>query len=133
MSGAFIGTQADKTDSAIVAMNRLLKTMPQSESLFRTSKAALVEIMDSERIQPSAFFRNYLNYTRQGWNSNPRRLAYSEIPKLELKDIAAFHKRVMSEKPYTITVLGSMQYITEKQLSRYGKVKIVNKRKLFGY
>jgi predicted Zn-dependent peptidase len=133
MSGAFIGTQADKTDSAIVAMNRLLKAMPQSESLFRTSKAALVEIIDSERIQPSAFFRNYLNYTRQGWNSNPRRLAYSEIPKLELKDIAAFHKRVMSEKPYTITVLGSMQYITEKQLSRYGKVKIVNKRKLFGY
>jgi predicted Zn-dependent peptidase len=133
LSGAFIGTQADKTDSAIVAMSRLLKTMPQSESLFGTSKAALIEIMDSERIQPSAYFRNYLNISRQGWKSNPKRLAYYEIPKLELKDITKFHQQVMSGKPYTITVLGSKQYITEKQLSKYGKVKKVSTRKLFGY
>ncbi|MFN5319530.1 MAG: M16 family metallopeptidase [Bacteroidia bacterium] len=132
-SGAFIGTQADKTDSAIVAMNRLLKSMPQSESLFRTSKAALMEIMDSERIQPSAYFRNYLNISRQGWKANPRRLAYSEIPKLELHDITKFHQQVMSGKPYTITILGSSQYITEKQLSKYGKVKKLSTRKLFGY
>jgi predicted Zn-dependent peptidase len=133
MSGAYIGTQADKTDSAIVAMNRLLKTMPQSETLFKTSKAALLEIMDSERIQPSAYFRNYLNISRQGWKSNPRRLAYSEIPKLELIDITKFHQQVMAAKPYTITVLGSTQYISEKQLSKYGKVKKLSTRKLFGY
>ena len=60
MAGAYIGTQADKLDSAMLAMNQLILKMPESESLFNASLSALKSQMVSDRTMAGDIAPTYL-------------------------------------------------------------------------
>jgi predicted Zn-dependent peptidase len=132
-SGAFIGTQADKLDSAITSMNRLLKEMPLSDNLFRTSKSALLSSIESERLAPRNYTNTSLAYKRQGIDYDFRSSVYKNLQKLELKDIAQFHKMKTGQTTYALTVVGSKKYISKSSLSNYGKVEMVSVKSLLGF
>jgi predicted Zn-dependent peptidase len=132
-SGAFIGTQADKLDSAITSMNRLLTEMPLSDNLFRTSKSALLSSIESERLSPRNYTNTSLAYKRQGIDYDFRSSIYKNLKKLELKDIAQFHKMKTGQTTYALTVVGSKKYISKSSLSNYGKVEMVSVKSLLGF
>lgn len=132
-SGAFIGTQADKLDSAITAMNRLLKKMPLSENLFQTSKAALLSTIENERISPRNYAGMSLAYVRQGITHDFRKSIYQSLQGLSLKDIEQFHQKKTANTLYALTIVGSSKLIDKTILAKYGEVESVNVQKLFGF
>lgn len=131
--GAFIGTQADKIDSAIAAMNSLLRKMPLSENLFQSSKAALLSSIENERISPRKFTELYLGYVRQGITNDFRSSLYRSLKKLNLKDIEQFHQNKMAKSTYVLTVVGSSKFISKSILSKYGEVESISVQKLLGF
>jgi predicted Zn-dependent peptidase len=132
-SGAFVGTQADKLDSAIIAMNRLLSKMPLSESLFRSSKQALLSAIENERISPKNFTTSKLAYKRQGIDYDFRQSIYRSLQNLQLKDIDEFHQAKTAKSKYVLTVVGSKKRVDKKRLSKYGEVEEVKVDNLLGF
>lgn len=132
-SGAFIGTQADKLDSAISSMNRLLSEMPMSDNLFRTSKSATLSSIENDRLSPRNFTNTQLAFKRQGIEYDFRSSIYRNLKKLELKDIVLFHKTKSANTIYTLTVVGSSKNINKKDLTKYGDVEAVSIKNLLGF
>jgi predicted Zn-dependent peptidase len=132
-SGAFIGTQADKLDSAIVAMNRLLGKMPLSDNLFSTSKSALLSTIESERLLPSKYVSSYLAYKRQGIDYDFRSSVYKSLQKLNIKDIEGFHSQKTANTNYALTIVGSEKRINKRALAKYGVVEELKVNKLLGF
>jgi predicted Zn-dependent peptidase len=133
MAGAYIGTQSDKLDSAIYAMDDLLKTMPQSELLFNGSKSALISQLESDRIQKENIMFNYLASKRLGIDYDIRKDVYNKIPNMNLSEVNAFHQTHFSGKPFNLYIVGSSDRIPKSKLEKYGKVKTLSLKEIFGY
>lgn len=132
-SGAFIGTQADKLDSAITAMNDLLRIMPLSENLLLSSKAALLSSIENDRISPRNYAAMSMANARQGIEFDIRKSIYRSLQKLNLNDIEQFHKNKISNTTYALTVVGSFKVIDKAMLSKFGEVEAVSVQKLLGF
>lgn len=132
-TGAYIGTQADKFDSAVVAMDELLTIMPESELLFNSAKSAILTKIESERIIKSSKLFNYLSSKRLGLDYDIRKQIYNDVKNYNLKDVADFHKDNLKDKPFDMYVLASEERLKESQLSKYGKVTKLSLKEIFGY
>jgi predicted Zn-dependent peptidase len=133
MAGAYIGTQADKLDSAMFAMNQLILKMPESESLFNSSLSALKSQMVSDRTMPSDIATTYLSLRRQGLEKDTRKIIYPQLNNLSIKDVSDFHASTFSQGKFVVTVVGSSKRISKDTLKKYGKVKVLKSKKIFGY
>ena len=133
MIGAYVGTQADKLDSAISAMNALLTSMPQSELLFSASKASIKSGIEAERIQKQAIVFNYLGMKRLGIDHDLRKDVYEKINTISLQDVQSFHGEYFKNKNFNLYILGSEKRISKPQLKKYGKVKTLSLKEIFGY
>lgn len=131
---AYVGTQADKFDSAVVAMENLLRKMPESERLFEASLSSLKSGLESERIPEKEWSGYILNLQRAGYTSDTRKTIYSRLNSNGIKDIADFHKKHLApEQGYRLCVVGSSKRISKEQLERYGKLEMIPVKKLFAY
>ena len=133
MAGAYIGTQADKLDSAMLAMNNLILKMPESESLFNASLSALKSQISSDRTMPGDFAATYLSAKRQGLNVDSRKIIYPLLNNLTLKDVSDFHTSTFAQGKFVVTVVGSSKRISKETLKKYGEVKVLKSKKIFGY
>lgn len=133
LAGAYIGTQADKLDSAIHAMDILLTEMPQSEVLFNTAKSATQAKIESERIIKDRILFNYLASKRLDVNYDIRKDVYDKLPSLDMKAIEEFYKSNISGKPFDLFIVGSKNKITTYQLKKYGPLEEVSLKEIFGY
>lgn len=131
--GAYVGTQADKLDSAILAMNDLLQYMPESELPFSVAKSSLRTSIESDRIRNEQILFNYLSQKRLGIDYDTRKNTYEKLPSLDIKQVKDFHKRYFSSRPYTLYIVGSQKKISGNRLKQYGTVKQVKLKELFGY
>lgn len=131
---AFVGTQADKFDSAVVAMENLLRKMPESERLIEASKSSLKSLIESERISEKDWASYILNQRRAGYSSDTRKSVYSRLDATGIKEISAFHQKYFApEQSYRVCVVGSEKRLSNEQLQRYGKLKVVPVKKLFAF
>jgi len=133
MIGAYVGTQSDKLDSAIYAMNALLTSMPQSELLFSASKASIKSGIEAERIQKQAIVFSYLGMKRLGIDHDLRKDVYERMSTINLQDIQLFHDQYFKNQNFNLFILGSEKRISKKQLKKYGKVKSLTLKDIFGY
>lgn len=133
MAGAYIGTQADKLDSAMFAMNQLILKMPESESLFNASLSALKSQIVSDRTMARDIAPTYLALKRQGLENDTRKIIYPQLNSLTIKDVNDFHMSAFAQGKFVITVVGSSKKISKETLKKYGEVKILKSKKIFGY
>jgi predicted Zn-dependent peptidase len=131
--GAYIGTQSDKLDSAVAAMNELLQQMPQSELLFNSAKASLKSQIEAERILRERILLTYLSMRRLGVDHDLRKDVYARILDMQISEVDNFHKRYFSGKPFAVYILGSQKRIPIKSLEKYGHVNSLSLKDVFGY
>jgi predicted Zn-dependent peptidase len=132
-AGAYIGTQADKLDSAIYAMDELLTKMPESEVLFNGAKASLISQIQSERILKESIFFKFLSARRLGLTEDSRKEIYEKVPSFTLSDVALFHKENISDKPFDLYIVASKNRVPLSKLKKYGPVKELSLKEIFGY
>jgi predicted Zn-dependent peptidase len=115
------------------AMNQLILKMPESESLFNSSLSALKSQMVSDRTMPSDIAATYLSLRRQGLEKDTRKIIYPQLNNLSIKDVSDFHASTFAQGKFVVTVLGSSKRISKDTLKKYGKVKTLKSKKIFGY
>lgn len=130
---AYIGTQADKLNDAVLSMDSLLHDMPRAELAFANSKEALRNKLETERILRDDILFDYEQARKLGLDHDVRADVYAKLPSLTYDDIAAFHATHVKNGQYTMLILGSKDRIDLKSLSRYGVVKELTLKEVFGY
>ena len=129
----YVGTQADKLDDAMKAINNLLDNMPMSEKLWETNKRAIKTGYETKRVTKTAILFNYQNALRMGLDHDVRKDIYSQIDQIGLKDIEKFHDDHLKGKAWNIKLLGSRNKIKVENLQKYGKVVELTTKDIFGY
>jgi predicted Zn-dependent peptidase len=129
----YVGTQADKLDSALSAVNSLLNNIPESEKLWEVGKKSIKQGIETRRISKQGILFNYDNALRLGLNYDTRKDIYEQVDKMTLNDIKKFHANHMAGKKWNCTVIGSKNKISMEVLKKYGKVTELSLKDIFGY
>lgn len=130
---SYIGTQADKLPEAMAGMTEILNKMPESENIFNNAKNSLLRQIESDRITKSNILYAYEAAKKLGLDYDLRKNVYEEIPRLTFNDVKDFQKNYVSNKKYIILVLGDVKKLDMKTLEKYGKVKVLSLKDVFGY
>jgi predicted Zn-dependent peptidase len=130
---AYVGTQADKINEAIPAMNELLTTLPKNEANIENAKASIKNSIETERINDENIIFSYVSSQKLGIHHDLRRDVYNEIDKLTFDDLNNFYKSNYTNKPYFYTIVASKDKVNLNDLSKYGKVIEVSISEIFGY
>lgn len=130
---AYIGTQADKLNEAVPAMNELLNNMPKAEKSFDAARLSLRNQIETERITKSNILFSYANAQKLGLDYDIRKTVYEGLDKMTFDDVNKFYSETYKNKPYTYLVLGSKDKIKKDDLAKFGKVQELSLEEIFGY
>ncbi|MGH1339425.1 MAG: M16 family metallopeptidase [Aureispira sp.] len=135
---AFVGTQADKMNQAIPAMQEIIEQMPVSEDLMQAAAAALTKKLDSERITKSNIYWTYRANKKKGYLRDIRKDLYSHVSllakdkKAAVEAIKQFQEEKVKGRKYTYLVLGDKDKIDRKFLESLGTVEEFTIEEIFG-
>ncbi len=129
----YIGTQADKLPEALESISKLMNELPKSPDLFASAQNGILQKISTERLIRSEILFNYEEAVRLGLEYDIRKDIYREAGRLSLSDIEKFHKKHFSNKKHVMLVLGKKENLDMKTLRKYGTVKELKLRDIFGY
>jgi predicted Zn-dependent peptidase len=130
---SYIGTQSDKLPEAMAGMQELLNDLPLAEANFANAKASVRNSIATERINKTAILMNYEQARKLGIDHDIRRDIYESLDALTLDQIKAFQQQFVKGQNQTILVIGSKDKLNFKELAKYGTVKQLTLKELFGY
>ena len=130
---SYIGAQADKLDEAMAAMKTLLDTFPKSETLFNTSKEAILNTMRTERFTKMTILNSLETYKKLGIDYDLRKEIFPKVQAMTFDDISKFQNQYVKGQKMKILVIGSKDKLNFKNLEKYGKIRELTLKEIFGY
>lgn len=130
---AYVGSQADKMNDAIEAMNGLMNDLPRSDKLLATAKEGMKQDIETERITNDGIIFSYLAAKKLGLDYDIRKQVYESIDGMTFDNVKQFHNQYLANKPYTYCILASEAKINQDDLKKYGEVKKLSLEEIFGY
>ncbi|MCD6065638.1 MAG: peptidase domain protein [Bacteroidetes bacterium] len=132
-SYSYIGSQADKLPEAMGGMYDLLNNMPQSDVMFSGAKDAVLSKIRTERITKSKILFTYEQAKKMGLDYDIRKSIYDKIQTMSYEDLKGFQTKYVKDLPLTVLVLGKKDKLDIKTLEKYGTVKYLTLKDVFGY
>lgn len=130
---AYVGSQADKMNDAIVGMNELLNDVPRADKLLETAKEGMKQDIETERITNDGIIFSYLAAQKLGLSTDIRKQVYESIDKMNFDEVKKFHNQYLANKPYTYCIVASEKKVPAEELKKYGEVKKLSLDEIFGY
>jgi predicted Zn-dependent peptidase len=130
---AYVGTQADKFNEAVPAMNELLNNLPKAENNFEAARASLLNGLETQRINDMDKIWMLEAAKKVGINYDLRKGLYEELPKLDFNAINTFHQNNYKNQAFTYCIMGSKEKLNTKDLEKFGSVQEVSLEEIFGY
>jgi len=127
----YIGTQADKTLTALETFNDLVREMPE-----KTDRLPMIKdyLMQSSIIDKPNF-RNLstqaISWKNKGFNDDPAKIKAKTYENLTFNDIVEFNKKNLKNKPMVIAIVGDKKRMDLDELKKYGKIIEIKEKKLF--
>jgi len=130
---SYIATQYDKVDEAIIGFNDLTNHFPESTQAFEIAKEAVVQNVRTERITGKNILFTYESAKDLGLKEDIRKSIFEQVQNYNFEDLQRFQEENIKGKNSIILVLGNKKDLTPKQLKKYGKVKVLKLKNIFGY
>jgi predicted Zn-dependent peptidase len=130
---AYVGSQADKFNESVAAMNELLNAIPDVQSNIDYAKSSIKKDIETERITQDGIIFNYLTAQQKGLNEDIRKKTYAAVDKIGYKELNDFHNKYLANKPYTYCIVASEKKVSADDLKKYGEVKKLTLEEIFGY
>jgi len=130
---AYIGTQYDKMETALDAFLQLLSNMPQAEKSFQIAKEGLLKSIRANRVTKDDILWEYLSAKDLGLDYDIEKTTFEKVPSMTLQDLVNFQNSHMKDNKYTILIVGNKKDIPFNELKKFGKIKEVNLKTIFGY
>lgn len=129
---AYIGTQADKLPEAIISMNEILTTLPESQQSFENSVKSLKNLLESDRVLPENIPFNYFQARDLGLTLDQRPNTYHSLKNLSFADLKKFHETI-TQGNFNYCLIASEKKVSLDELKKYGEIIKVSKEEIFGY
>lgn len=130
---SYIGAQSDKLAEAMAGMQSLLAEMPLADANFQNARASLRNSISTERITKSGILFDYERAKKLGLNYDIRQDVYQSANSMTFDQLQEFQKKYVKGQPQVILVIGSKDKLNFKELEKYGQVKQLDLKTLFGY
>jgi hypothetical protein len=130
---AYVGTQADKFNDAIPAMNELLNEMPKSENGFNSAKSSIMNAIETDRTNDANIIFAYSAAQKLGIDYDVNQSVYESLPSLTYDHLVVFQKNNYNNKPYTYCIMASKDKVKMVDLEKLGKVQVLTLEEIFGY
>jgi predicted Zn-dependent peptidase len=130
---AYVGTQADKFNDAVPAMNELLNKMPRTDNGFESAKNSILNAIETERTNDANIIFAYAAAQKLGLNYDLNKDIYQKVPQLTYADIENFQISNYTNKPFTYCIMGSQDKLKTADLEKLGKVQVLTLEEIFGY
>ena len=114
-------------------MNELLMELPQVDDFVANAKTTVLNNIETERVTGDDVVFRYFTSRDKGLWEDERAAVYKEAASIQYPDLKAFHQKFLSNKPYTLCVVGAPDKVDQAVLSRHGDVKKLSMVELFGY
>ncbi|NTW11235.1 MAG: insulinase family protein, partial [Chlorobiaceae bacterium] len=123
----------DKLSNALEGLGSLMKSMPESPKLFESSKQAILSRLSTERLEKTGLLFDFETMTRLGIDHDIRKDIYQETGNFTLRDIEDFHRKHFMNRRHVMLVLGKKSSLDLQVLRKYGTLKELGLRDIFGY
>jgi len=130
---SYIGTQADKLPEALEGINNLMMDLPKSPELFTATRNGILQKISSDRLTKTKILFNYEDAVRLGHRYDIRKDIYRDVPVMSFDDVEKFHSKHFRERRHVMLVLGKKGNLDIKTLGKYGTVKELTLKDVFGY
>lgn len=130
---SYIGSQADKLSDAMKGMSDLLNNIPKAMGSFESAKELVLQEMRTQRITKSEILFDYLKAQELGLKADIRKDIFEKVKDYSYDDVKNFQVANIKGKPTTILVLGKKDGLDTKVLEKYGTVKYLTLKDVFGY
>lgn len=130
---SYIGAQADKLPEAMAGMQGLLNEMPLADANFTNARAAIRANIAADRITREGILYSYESARRLGLDYDIRRDIYEQVGAMSFDELKAFQRQYVRQQPQAVLVIGRRDKLNFKELAKYGTVKELSLRELFGY
>ncbi|CAM3833439.1 insulinase family protein [Pontibacter korlensis] len=130
---SYIGAQADKLSEAMSGMQALLTDMPLADANFENARASLRNSISTERITKAGVLFDYERAKKLGLNYDIRQDVYQSANSMTFDQLKEFQQKYVKGQPQVILVIGSKDRLNFDALKKYGKVKQLDLKTLFGY
>jgi zinc protease len=130
---AYVGTQADKMETAVTEVSKLLNNLPEAQKNFDLSKQALLKGIESDWITRDGIYWAYQRAQRRGLDYDIRKDIYTQAQSMTMKDVHSFFDQHVKGKKYVYLVLGGKGDLDMKALAKLGPVKELTLQQIFGY
>ena len=130
---AYVGSQADKMNDAVGAMNELLNVLPESDKNFESSKYNALNAIETSRITKDDIISHYYADQKLGLDHDSRIEEYQGLKPLTFTDIKGFHAANVSNKPYSYCIVASDKKVKTDDLQKFGKLNTLTLEQIFGY
>ncbi|MDB5230974.1 MAG: insulinase family protein [Chitinophagaceae bacterium] len=130
---AYVGSQADKMNDAMNGMNELLNNLPAAQQNFDNARLSMLKDIETGRITKDGIIFSYLAAKKKGLDHDIRKDEYGQLAGLTLNDLVKYHDEQLAKQSYTYSVVASEKKINLDDLKKYGNVKKLELKELFGY
>tara|TARA_B100002052_G_scaffold27659_2_gene21381 strand:+ start:15631 stop:18561 length:2931 start_codon:yes stop_codon:yes gene_type:complete len=130
---SYIGTQADKLSEALAGISELLDFMPEAESNMNNAKEAIEQKIRTERLTKSRVLSEYEKAKKLGVDYDIRQSLYNEVQNFDMNSLKEFHSSNISVGNRVVMVLGSKNDLDLAVLKKYGEIKHLTLKDVFGY
>lgn len=130
---SYIGTQSDKLPEALEGMRKLMTDLPKSAKLFASAKKGILQDKTTNRLTRTEILFNYEDALKLGHHHDIRKDIYRDVPAMSLDDVANFHRKHFHDKKQVMLVLGKKSNLDMETLQKYGTVRELTLKEVFGY
>lgn len=129
----YIGTQANKLEIAVDAMDELMANLPQIPTQFLNAKTAALKQIESGRVNRTSIFFNQLNLKKLGIDYDFRKDIYNEIKALNLEELTDFYNQKLKPLKYNTAIIGKRETLNQSSLEKIGVFRELSLEEIFGY
>lgn len=132
---AIIATQNDKLVDALNAFNDLFDNMPEAQANFDLAKESMLSLCRTKRTTKMNIIYAYLNYEKMGYDMKKTRykILFDVYPKVTMQDIVNFNHKYIKGQKKVYMALGKEADMDFNALAKFGKVKKLTLKDVFGY
>ena len=126
-----LGTQADKSLSAIQLVDSLIRTLPIKENALESARYAIVA--DANNDYPT--FRSLPSivqgYDRLGYTADPDKDVLDNISSIDSAALRAYYEKSVAPTPIAWIIVGDRKTLPMDEIARYGRLVEFNKEDIY--
>jgi predicted Zn-dependent peptidase len=119
---AYVGTQPDKLQHALPAIQEILQEMPIAEKQIENARTAIMKRLESSRVSGASVFWQMKKNQDLGFDYDIREELYTKMKDFEPSQLIDFHDTHVKNRDFSILILGNKAALDLEYLSEWGEV-----------